>query len=298
MVALTRDTILRVLSGLEGGPLLDQGRQVMSELLRTVSPTVAFIPELQTWWYPPWRRFARAKERFGHFLRQCLAERRASGVEHQDVMGLLLAARYDGHPIPELEVVAELGTLAFTGHVTTATALSWSIYELGRHPAVLARLREELDALAPDATPEVIARQPYLSAVCDESQRLHTMLPEIGRVMLETRDLLGYTIPAGFSVGVGIGAIHHDPEIYPEPDRFRPERFIERSFSPYEFLPFGGSHRRCIGAALSDFEARVALAEIVRRWEVEVVGEDEEVRRSVITGPKYGVRARVVGRRP
>jgi cytochrome P450 len=96
---------------------------------------------------------------------------------------------------------------------------------------------------------------------------------------------------------VGIGAIHHDPELYPEPDEFRPERFVERQFSPYEFLPFGGSHRRCIGAALSDFEARVALAEIVRGWEIEIVGDEQEVRKSVITGPKHGVRARVVRRR-
>jgi len=297
MVALTRDTILRVLSGLERGPLLDQGRQIMSDVLRTVCPTVSFIPELQHWWYPRWRQYARAKEAFGQFLRACVAERRASGAELHDVLGLLLAARYDGDPIPDDEISAELGTLAFTGHVTTATALSWSIYELGRHPAVLARLREEVDALPPDAAPEVVARQSYLSAVCDESQRLHTMLPEIGRRMLETHDLLGYTLPAGISVGVGIGAIHHDPEIYPEPDRFRPVRFVERTFSPYEFLPFGGSHRRCIGAALSDFEARVALAEIVRRWDLEIIGEDEEVRKSIITGPKHGVRARVVGPR-
>jgi cytochrome P450 len=297
MVALTRDTILRVLTGLEGGPLLDQGRQIMTEVLRTVCPTVAFITELQTWWYPPWRKYARAKEAFGQFLLRCVDERRKSGVEQHDVLGLLLAARYDGEPIPDDEIGAELGTLSFTGHVTTATALSWSIYELGRHPAVLARLRDEVDALAPDAPPEVVARQPYLSAVCDESQRLHTMLPEIGRKMLETRDLLGYTIPAGASVGVGIGAIHHDHDLYPEPGRFHPERFIERTFSPYEFLPFGGSHRRCIGAALSDFEARVALAEIVRRWDLQIVGDDEEVRKSVITGPKHGVRARVVGRR-
>jgi cytochrome P450 len=297
MVALTRDTILRVLTGLDSGALLDFGRETMTEVLAAVRPTVVFIPELQHGWYPYWRRYARAKQKFGELMLRCVEERRASGVERFDVLGLLLAARYDDEPIPDDEIAAELGTLAFTGHVTTATSLSWSLYELGRRPATLARLREEVDALPPDTPPEMVARQPYLSAVCDESQRLHTMLPEIGRMMLEAREMLGYTIPAGISVGVGIGAIHHDPEIYPEPDDFRPERFLERSFSPYEFLPFGGSHRRCIGAALSDFEARVALAEIVRRWEIEIVGDEQEVRRSVITGPKHGVRARIVRRR-
>jgi cytochrome P450 len=114
---------------------------------------------------------------------------------------------------------------------------------------------------------------------------------------LAPRELLGHLIPAGTGLGVGIVAIHQDPELYPEPDEFRPDRFLERTYSPYEFMPFGGSHRRCLGAALSDFEMRVTLATIVSRWDFEVIGEELERRTNLATGPRNGVRMRLTGRR-
>jgi cytochrome P450 len=92
---------------------------------------------------------------------------------------------------------------------------------------------------------------------------------------------------------VAISAIHQDPSIYPEPGRFMPERFINRTYSPFEFLPFGGSHRRCLGAAFSDYEMRLALATVVRRWEFEVAGNEREARHNIAMGPKHGVRIRV-----
>jgi cytochrome P450 len=162
---------------------------------------------------------------------------------------------------------------------------------------MLRRLRDELDALGPDPEPDLIVRQPYLSAVCDETLRLHTILTEVARITRAPLELRGHTLPAGVAVGVAICAIHQDPELYPEPGQFRPERFIERVYGPYEFLPFGGGHRRCLGAALSDFEMRVALATIVTRWDLEPTGEERDVRHNIGMGPKHGVRLRVKGRR-
>ena len=209
-----------------------------------------------------------------------------------------MAARYDdGSAITDGEIRDELITILLAGHETTSVALSWAIYELGRHPAVLERLRAELDALGPDADPDQIVKQPYLNAVCDETLRLHTVLTEVARIVRTPRELLGYTIPAGAGVGVGICAIHQDPELYPKPDRFRPERFIERSYTPYEFLPFGGGHRRCLGAALSDYQMRLVLATIVTGWDLKLDGEDEDARHNIGMGPKHGVRMRVQGRR-
>jgi cytochrome P450 len=108
--------------------------------------------------------------------------------------------------------------------------------------------------------------------------------------------LLGYTLPPGIGVAVSIIAIHQDPEIYPEPDRFLPERFMNRSYSPFEFLPFGGSHRRCLGAAFSDYEMRLALAAIVKQWDFEPAGKEREVRHNIGMGPKYGARLRIKNR--
>jgi cytochrome P450 family 110 len=90
--------------------------------------------------------------------------------------------------------------------------------------------------------------------------------------------------------------IHHDPATYPEPDRFRPERFLERKYSIFEFLPFGGGHRRCLGAGLAEYTLRIAIAEIVTHWEFETAAEDRDIRHDLAMGPKYGVPLRIKGR--
>ena len=110
-------------------------------------------------------------------------------------------------------------------------------------------------------------------------------------------NILGHTVDAGKVLIVSILGIHHDPALYPEPERFRPERFLERSYSRAEFLPFGGAHRRCLGAALSEYETRIALAEIILHWDFEVICVDRDVRHGVPMGPKYGVPVRIKGRR-
>jgi cytochrome P450 len=154
-----------------------------------------------------------------------------------------------------------------------------------------------LDVLGPDPTPDLIVKQPYLDAVCNETLRLHTILTEIGRTLKAPCELRGYRLPAGTLVTLGIGAIHQDPVLYPEPQEFRPDRFLERTYSAFEFLPFGGGHRRCLGAALSDYEMRIVIATIVTRWEFAVDGEDEDIRHNIGSGPKYGVHLQMKGRR-
>ena len=298
MLDISREVILRVVFGVADGPLQAEGHRVMSELLHLVRPIFVHVAAFQSWWFPPWRRYARAKARFAAFTARCLAEHRARADAADDVVGLLLAARDEGGaPLTDTEISSELGTIAFSGHETTAVGLCWALYELARHPAILERLRAEIDALGPDPEPDVIARLPYLTAVCNETLRLHSILTEIARVTRAPLQLGGYTLPPGTTVGVGICAIHHDPTIYPEPERFRPERFLERTYAPFEFLPFGGGHRRCLGAALSDYEMRIVLATIVAHWELAPARDDRDVRHNIGMGPKYGVPMRIVGRR-
>jgi cytochrome P450 family 110 len=298
MLGISRDIVLRTVFGVEDETAIGEGRDVLTTLLRRAHPWIAFSPRFQAWWFPPWVRWKRAKHGFSMFVGRCLAARRAAGVESHDLLGLLLAARGDdGSPMRDDHIRDELVTILLAGHETTAVALAWALYELARHPAVLARLRTELDALGPDPDPDLIVKQRYLGAVCDETLRLHTILTEVARVTLAPYELLGYTIPAGIGVGVAVSAIHQDPLLYPEPDQFRPERFIGRAYSPFEFLPFGGGHRRCLGAALSDYEMRIALATITTRWDLELAGKEREIRHNIGMGPKHGVRMRVRGRR-
>ncbi|MFN0073451.1 MAG: cytochrome P450, partial [Chloroflexota bacterium] len=280
------------------GVAAEEGRHVMKSVLRWFTPLISFIPLFQSWWFPPWRQYRRAHDLFSTFVTVRLAERGAQGGDAQDVLGLMMSAHYDdGSSITDDEIRDELLTVLLAGHETTAVALSWAIYEVWRHPDVLQRLRHELDALGPQPDPDLIAKQPYLSAVCDETLRLHTILTEVARLARVPCELFGYTIPPGVGVGVGIWAIHHDPELYPAPYTFRPERFLERSFGPFEFLPFGGGHRRCLGAALSDYQMRLVLAMIATNWDLAIEGEDQDARHNIGMGPKHGVRARVLGRR-
>jgi cytochrome P450 len=298
MLDISRDLVLRVVLGVSEGDRLREGRRVLGLLLEASTPWISMVWAVQRWWFPSWRTYVRARNAFTRFVERELADRRARGSQSDDVLGLLLVARYaDGSAIPDAMIRDELITILLAGHETTATALAWAVYELARHPDVLARLRAELDALGPNPEPDAIARQPYLSAVCNETLRLHTILTEVGRVPREPCTLLGYTIPVGVAISVGIAAIHHDPEIYPEPDRFRPERFLERTYSPFEFLPFGGGDRRCLGAALSDYEMRITLATVISSWDLESTGEDQDVRHNIGSGPKHGVPIRVHGRR-
>jgi cytochrome P450 len=298
MLDITRDFILRVMFGFESGDLMEDGRRVLKQLLKHFHPLISFHPVFQLWWFPPWVRYRRAKHDFSRFVARCLTERRGRALDSLDVLGHMLAMRYDdGSRMSDDEIRDELITILLAGHETTAVALSWALYEVGRHPAVLGRLREELDALGDDPAPDTLVKQPYLGAVCDETLRLHTILTEIGRITRVPCELLGRRFPAGIGVGIGIGAIHQDPALYPDPDEFCPERFLERRYTAFEFLPFGGGHRRCLGAHLSDYEMRIVLALIVSQWNFEVVRKDYDIRHNIGTGPKRGVPMRVTGRR-
>lgn len=304
-LAISRDVIMRLVFGVSEGELMDEGREILDELRRALNPLIVFIPQLQKGWFPPWNRFDRAKGHFSDWVGRLLVVRRADGGSTDDVLGSMLAIKREdpnnpgagGIPMRDDEIRDELITILQGGHETTAAVLAWALYELGRHPDVLAKLRAELENSGIADDPSQIIKLPYLGAVCDETVRLHPILSECARVLTAPLEVLGYTIPAGNALLISITAIHHDPELYPEPYRFRPERFIERTYSRSEFLPFGGAHRRCIGAALSEYETRISLAEMVLGWDFETAALDRDTRHDVALGPKYGVPLRIKGRR-
>jgi cytochrome P450 len=210
---------------------------------------------------------------------------------------LLLQTRAeDDSPLEYEELRDQLVTLLLAGHETTSIALASCLEQIHRHPAVLARLRNELSELS---DPEEVQRNAYLAAVIDETLRIAPILSDVARrvrgefwldeqLKLSTHD----------GVMVLIEALHHDPELYPEPAQFRPERFLERKFATYEFVPFGGGARRCLGAAFSDYETKILLSTIVRRVSLQLqrTRPDPRARRNITLGPKYGVPMRVAAR--
>jgi cytochrome P450 family 135 len=209
-----------------------------------------------------------------------IVERReAADLEaRDDILSLLVAARHeDGSPMSDAEIHDELLTLLVAGHETTATALSWAVERLVRHPDKLGRLRDEV-AVGEDA---------YLTATIQETLRLRPVISIVIRRLTEAVELGGYALPAGAAVVPAIHLVHRDPTIYPEPDAFRPERFLAEPPGTYTWIPFGGGVRRCLGAAFAQQEMAIVLEELVARRALEPADPTPErnMRRAITETP-------------
>jgi cytochrome P450 family 135 len=292
MQAVTLEVILRAVFGVDEGerlsPLRDELRgalTVLSDRRRAVFLVVLGPERIRR--YPPFRRMM---ERVDQLLYPLIeARRRATDLgERDDILSLLIQARHeDGRPMSDRELRDELMTLLVAGHETTATALSWAVELLARHPAVLDRLESEVD----DGGGE------YLDAVIKETLRLRPVIALVLRKLVQPMEIGGRLLPAGISVAPSIYLVHRRPDIYPEPERFRPERFLERPAGTYTWIPFGGGVRRCLGASFAEFEMAVVLTELVRRRRLRPVGEPEHSVRSTITNvPNRGAEALAVPR--
>lgn len=238
----------------------------------------------------PWDRFVRARRELDQLMDELIAERRRSNQEHHDILTMLCKTRDEaGEPLKDFHIRDELVTFLFAGHETTALSLTWAMYHLHRHREVLTRLLEELDGI--DAQPASLATAPYLKACVQETLRVHPIVTETLRKVKEPIELGEYRIPANCGVAPATVLAHYNPETYPEPDRFRPERFFDRSYSPFTFMPFGGGHRRCIGAAFASYEMTIVLGTLLKQYRFDLV-EAREVtpkRRNVTIGPSSNV---------
>jgi cytochrome P450 len=153
------------------------------------------------------------------------------------------------------ELRDQLLTLLTAGHETTATALSWAVERLIRHPDKLSRLAEEVDA----------GEDQYLEAVVTETLRLRPVISLVARRLRQPVEIGGWQLPAGITVTPSIYLLHRRPDVYPNPHGFEPERFLDTSPGTYTWIPFGGGVRRCIGGSFAHFEMQVVLSELVKR---------------------------------
>jgi cytochrome P450 family 135 len=295
MQALTLEVILRVVFGVGDPERLGRLRQSLRRVLNTTASPALQLVGFAT------RRFG-DRGPYGRFLEQLaeadallyeeIAERREDPdlEEREDILSMLICARFeDGGEMSDAELRDQLMTLLLAGHETTATALAWTFDLLLHHPQALQRLRDELGEDGDD----------YLRATISESLRLRPVVPIAGRRLVGDLEVDGYQLPAGADITPAIYLAHTRADVYPDPNVFQPERFLDGGPDTYSWVPFGGGVRRCLGASFAEFEMRVVLREVLARCELRPVRDRPQglARRNITFSPRDGTPVVLVERR-
>jgi cytochrome P450 len=286
---LTLEIVLRAVFGLERGARLDELRELLTELLKFTESPLSLLPPPPAWfeWLmrerSPLSRLHALNAQADALIFELIEERRRDGAEGSDVLALLLAAEHeDGTPMDAVELRDELVTALVAGHETTASQLAWVFTHLAREPAVLERLVAEIDAGEDDT---------YLTATLNEAMRRRPVLPNAEpRLIKQPIEIGGTVYQPGIILIIHAHLVHHDPDIYPEPYAFRPERFLENPPGTYTWLPFGGGRRRCLGASFALLEMKIALRAVLERCELSPGRPEPELarRRSITISPSRG----------
>ncbi|MDV2990735.1 MAG: putative cytochrome P450 135B1 [Chroococcidiopsis sp. SAG 2025] len=303
---ITLQIILQVVFGISPGERYEQLKVQLSSLLEDVTTpwysSLFFFPPLQkdlgAW--SPWGHFVRRRQQIDQLIYAEISQRRRENDSTRtDILSMLMSARDEnGQQMNDEELRDQLMSLLLLGYETTAAALAWAFYLIHSHPQVRDRLQQELNN-ADRTQPDAIAQLPYLTAICQESLRVHPIaLICTPRMVRDSVQIAGDKFNAGTIIIPCIYLTHRREEIYPQPEKFQPERFLQQKFSPFEYLPFGGGSRGCIGAAFSLYEMKLVLAAVLSQYELELANSRpvSPVRRGITIVPsENGMQMSVVG---
>lgn len=307
MQKITMRVILEAVFGLHQGERFSQLENLLGARLEmTNSPLASIVLFL------PWLQKDLGPWSIGHRTQQLVAktdkllfaeirERRANpDSDRVDILSMLLAAKdEEGKGLSDQDLRDELMTLLVAGHETTATALTWAMYWIHSLPEVKQKLLEELDSEAAP-NPEALSQLPYLTAVCNETLRIHPVgMLTFPRRVEDPMELGGYQLESGMLLMGCIYLLHQREDLYPNPQQFRPERFLEKQFTPYEFMPFGGGVRRCVGYALAQYEMKIVLGTLLTQCNFELLTKQpvQPSRRGATLGPSKPIRFQKAGLR-
>lgn len=279
---MAMDVIGRTMFGVpeigEAGPIgraIGTSLELASRRMFELLPLPLWLPTRQN------RRFVAAKREVDAFIYALIAKRRAGATGSEasrDLLDVLIAAVDDesGRGMSDEQLRDEVMTVFIAGHETTAVSLTWALSLVARHPQVMARLHAEVDALGVDLPGlEDISKLPYTRQVIDETLRLYPAVWAIPRTAARDDVLDGYPIAKGSIVNVMVHELHRQADVWPDPERFDPERFAAGAAAGRHksaYMPFGAGHRICIGIHFALLELVVALAAIARRYSWKLVG--------------------------
>ncbi|RUT05152.1 cytochrome P450 [Dulcicalothrix desertica PCC 7102] len=275
MQEITLRIILRVVFGLDEGTHLEKLRNCLISLLELVCHPVVSGALLFQFWkkdlgvWSPWGRIMHLLKKVDELIYSHIQETRKNFDENRkDILSLMMTARYDdGQAMTDEELRDELVSLLVIGHETSASSLVWALSWIDQLPKVQEKLQKELSQNIFE--PSQLAKLPYLTAVCQETLRIYPVFTIcFSRVVKSPLNVMGYELPAKTLIIPNIYLTHHRKEVFPNPKQFIPERFLERQFSPYEYLPFGGGNRQCIGMAFAMYEMKIILGTILSQYQI------------------------------
>ena len=300
--SITLQVILRTIFGIASGPRFGQLAELLTRAAGMVSSPAFLFPFMQKdlgrW--SPWGRFVHTGNQVRAMLLAEIRRGRAEGTAGRtDVLAMMLDARDEaGDPMSENELHDELLTLLLAGHETTATSLAWALRWILADPDLTRELTDSLAETGGDVAK--IAKHELLDFCVREALRLQPVIPLVGRVLQEPLRVLGFDLPRNTSLAPAIYLVHRNEKLYPEPTRFLPRRYATFKPTPWEWLPFGGGLRRCIGATFAIFEMKMVLATVLPRVSMRLVREDRVrvVRRSITLTPSEGLPVMLRVKRP
>jgi cytochrome P450 len=297
MMALTLDIIARTMFSVQVSGEVAAIRE-LTDIVVNLRPSL-----LDLFGFPQWlprrqpKEYRAAIAAFEALVARFLAERRSEKSARSDLLSMLLAARdpETGEGMSDRQLRDEILTIFLAGHETTANALTWTWYLLARHPQVEARLHDELDAALGARPPTFadLAELKWTRMVIEEAMRLYPPAHTIARSAIGEDRIGGVRVPPGASITISIYALHRNPKLWAEPERFDPERFAAEAVAGrhrFAYLPFGGGPRICIGNGFAMAEAQVILATIAQRYRLRLAEGHPVVPIGLVTlRPKHGL---------
>lgn len=308
---ISLQVILTTLFGRNMGQPLQKLKELTISLLDTfnspLSASLLFFKLLQVNFgaWSPWGRFLLRQQQIDQIIYATIQQRREqfskSSPSNADMLTLMMSTRdTENQLMSDQELRDQLLTLLLAGHETTTSTLTWALYWIHYFPEVREKLLDELDSLNGNLDPNIVCKLPYLTAVCQETLRIYPVaMVTFPRITKSSFHLMGYEFEAGTAISPCTYLTHQREDIYPEPKHFKPERFLKRQFSPYEYFPFGGSNRRCIGMTFAQFEMKLVLATILSCWKLAIVDQHpvQPIFRGITLAPPRNMLMTVVEQR-
>jgi cytochrome P450 len=300
MMRVTMEIVSKTLFDVEVEKDVDEIGRSFDLVIREIAKRFRRPVKIADWIPLPGNlRYRRGVALLDRLVARVLAERRAAPGDRGDLLSMLMAARdEDGRPMSDRQLRDELITLFLAGHETTAIALSWTLFLLARNPGVEETLRREIAEAVGGRLPSAadLPGLRYAEAVVKESLRLYPPAYVVGRESLEDCVVGGYDMAAGTTVYFAPWVLHRDPRHFPQPEAFRPERWLDGSAAKlpkYVYVPFGGGPRVCIGERFAMMEGVLVLVTILRRFRLEMAGPDPVPFPSITLRPDGGPIMRV-----